>query len=200
MTTYTELKTQIASYLHRTDLTSVIPTFIVLAESFIFRELHVKEMQISVTGTTVGGYVTLPSDFGSVGRITVQYSGYERNLDYKAQAQYSTTVEVFPLYYSLENNKLRIWGSGDGQAYTLYYIPAIPALSDTNTTNWLLTNAAELYLYASALEGAKHIRDTNQVQVLTEQVSASLDSVKRFTERRGQPSLGSMQIRPRRRG
>lgn len=197
---YSDLKTQVANYLHRTDLAGQIPTFIALAESFLFRELHIKEMQISVAGTTTGGYVTLPADFGSVARITVQYSGYERNLDYKAQAQYSTTVEVFPLYYSLENNKLRIWGAGDGQAYTLYYIPEIPNLSDVVSSNWLIENAAELYLYASALEGAKYIRDNAEVQKLSEIVNTSLESVKRFSERRGQPSLGSMQIRPRRRG
>ena len=195
---YVGLKAAVASYLHRTDLTDVIPSFIELAESFLFRELHIKELQVSVTGTTSGGYVTLPADFGSVSRITVTYAGYERSLDYKAQAESSIATSAYPTHYALENNQLRIWGAGDDAAYTLYYIPAIANLSDSVTTNWILENASELYLYASALEGAKHIRDNAEVQKLTAQVAQSLDSVKRFTERRGQPATGSMQIRPRR--
>lgn len=195
--TYTSLKAAIASYLHRTDLTDVIPSFVELAEAFLFRELHIKELQISVTGTSSGGYVTLPADFGSVSRITVTYAGAERSLDYKAQAESAIGTTPYPTHYALENNQLRIWGAGEA-AYTLYYIPKIENLSDSVATNWILENASELYLYASALEGAKHIRDNAEVQKLTAQVAQSLDSVKRFTERRGQPSTGSMQIRVRR--
>jgi len=198
--TYTGLQTEVANYLHRTDLTAQIQMFITLAESYLFRELHIKEMEISVAGTTTGGYITLPADFGTVSRITVTYSGYEHNLDYKAQADYSTTVEVFPQYFSLEKNKLRIWGAGDSQAYTLYYVPDIPNLSASVATNWIMDNAFELYLYASCLEGAKYIRDDAQVASLSAQVATSIDSVKRFAERRGQPATGSMQIKPRRRG
>ena len=196
--TYTDLKSAIAEYLHRTDLTAQIPTFVALAESFLFRELHIKELQVSASGTTTGAYASLPADFGSVSRISVTYGGAERNLDYKSQAEDSTSVSAYPVYYSLENNSLRIWGAGTGQAYTLYYIPAISSLSASVDTNWILDNAYELYLYASALEGAKHLRDAAEVVKLTAQVSQSLDSVKRFTERRGQPATGSMQIKPRR--
>ena len=195
---YTELKAEIASYLHRTDLTAKIPTFISLAESFLFRELHIKEMEISVDGVTVGGYAVLPTDFGSVSRLTVTYGGATRTLDYKSIADASTEVTPTPGFYSLENGALRIAGTSDGQAYTLFYIPSVQPLSDIVTTNWLLENAAELYLYASALEGAKHVRNVAEEQKLAGIVGASLDSVKRFTERRGQPATGSMQIRPRR--
>lgn len=195
---YTSLQTQIASYLHRTDLAAQIPMFIELAEAYLFRELHIKEMQISVDGTTTGGYATLPTDFGSVSRLSVTYNGAARTLDYIALADTPIATTSAPGYYSLENNKLRIWGASDGQTYTLYYIPAIQNLSGSVATNWLLENAPELYLYASALEGAKHIRDNAETKKLTGLVGISLDSVKRFSERRGQPATGSMQIKVRR--
>jgi len=109
-----------------------------------------------------------------------------------------TSVDAYPKYYSLENGKLRIYGTGDGQTYTLYYIPAIQPLSDTVTTNWLLENAFELYLYAAAREGSKYVRNQAEVDRLTGDIALSLDSVKRYAERRGQPSIGSMQIKVRR--
>ena len=195
---YTELQSEVASYLHRTDLTAKIPTFIELAEAYLFRELCIKEMQISVTGTTTGGYGTLPADFGSVSRVSATYAGAARSLDYHALPEAPTATSVYPSKYSLENNQLRIWGAADGQAYTLYYIPEILNLSGSVPTNWLLENAPELYLDASCLQGAKHIRNYAETDRLEKHVALSLDSVKRFSERRGQPATGSMQIKVRR--
>ena len=196
--TYSELQTQILAYLHRTDLAAQCPTFISLAEAYLFRDLHVKELQVSVTGTTTGGYGTLPTDFGSVSRVSVTFGNSARSLDYISLGDAPVATTSAPLYYSLENNKLRIWGAADGQIYTLYYIPAIQPLSVSNTTNWLLENAPDLYVYASALEGAKYTRNAAEEQKLVGVVGSALDSVKRFTERRGQPATGSMQIKVRR--
>lgn len=194
---YTTLKADIATYLHRTDLTAVIPTFISRAESYLFRELQAKQLQLSDEGTTTGQYITLPADFGSVSRITITHGGVERTLDYQALPTASTTSDAFPRFYSLEENKLRIWGAGDGQAYNLLYVPAFVALSDSNTTNWLLDNAGDLYLYASCLEGARHVRNEAEIQRLTPFMPVLVDSVKRFAERRGQPATGALQIKPR---
>ena len=194
---FTSLKTEVANYLHRTDLTAQIPLFIELAEAYLFRELRIKEMQISVSGTTVGGYATLPAGFGSVARLTVTYAGREQSLDYMASPD-ASVVGSGAEGYSLENNKLRIWGASTGQAYTLYYIPAIVNLSPTVATNWLLDNAPELYLDASCLQGAKFARNYAEVDRLMGNIELSLESVKRFSERRGHPSIGSMQIKVRR--
>lgn len=197
---YIELKANVASFLHRTDLTSQIPTFIELAEAYLFRELHIKELQISVDGTTTSGYADLPTDFGSVARVSVTYNTAARTIDYVALADAPIANTSAPSCYSLENNKLRIWGASDGQAYTLYYIPKIENLSDTVTTNWLIENAPELYLDASCLYGAKYVRDDAAIATLSGNIALSIDSVKRFSERRGQPYIGSMQIKTRRYG
>ena len=52
---YDELKTDVAAYLHRTDLTDKLAGFIERAESYLFRELAIKELEVSVSGTTTGG-------------------------------------------------------------------------------------------------------------------------------------------------
>lgn len=196
--TYTDLQTNVTAYLHRADLAAKMPGFIALAEAFMFRELQVKEMQVSVTGTTTGGYGTLPADFGTLSRITVGYNGSIRTLNYRVQFDSTTSVSLYPDSFSLENNQIRIWGAGDGQAYTLYYIPDVQPLSGMVSTNWLLTNAYDLYFYASALEGAKHVRNQGEIDKLTPQIQPLLDSVKRFSDRRAQPMTGSLQVKPRR--
>lgn len=196
--TYATLKADIAAELHRTDLTANIPNFIVRAESYLFRELQIKERQVSVTGTTTGGYAALPADYGSISKITVTYQGSTRALDYNPSPSISTYTDVYPRYYTIENGQIKIPNAGDGQAYTLYYIPDLLPLSDSVTTNWLLDNAYDLYLYASVLEGARYTQNQAIIEPMTSAVAMALDSVKRFAERRGQPATGSLQIKVRR--
>lgn len=195
--TYATLQTDVADYLHRADLTAKLPAFVTLAEAALFRELQIKDMALSVAGSTTGEYGTLPTDFGSVSKVTTAVGDAEYTLDYKSP-DYSPTGVVYPNFYALENNQIRIFGASTGQAYTLYYIPKITALSNTNTTNWLHDNAYDLYMYAVALEGAKYIRDDGQVQTLTPLVAGLVDSVRRISERKGQPLNASLQIKVRR--
>jgi hypothetical protein len=192
---YATLKTDVADYLHRSDLTAKMGSFITLAESSLFRELFVKDTELVVTGVTTGDYAILPSDFGKVSRVTASVGDSEYNLNYKSP-DYTTTLS-YPESYALENNKIRIFGTSTGQAYTLYYIPKLVALSDSNT-NWLHDNAYDLYLYATALEAAKYIRDGQEIANLMPMVANLIDSVRRTSERKGQPATGSMQIIPRR--
>lgn len=193
---YITLQTDIANYLHRTDLASVIPTFISTAESYLFRELVIKELQTSTALTTTGEYATLPTDFSAVSRIAVTVGGTDRTLDYKSQPESVTVAGGIPTSYSLENNQLRLWGAGTGTQCTLYYNPKIQNLGASVPTNWLLDNAYDLYLYVASLEGARYTRNQEQVNTLTPLVTAGLDSVRRFAERRGLPSTASMQIKP----
>lgn len=192
---YSELQTAIADYMHRTDLTAQIPNFIARAEAKLFRELNIKALNIITTGTTTGEYITLPADFGQVNRLTITYSAREYQLDYASKP--FNYVTAFPKFYSLENNKLRIFGAATGQAYTLYYTPLIAALSSTNTSNWVLANAQDLYLYASALEAALFTKNKDEQATLVGLIDPILDGVKRYAERRGQPTNGSLQIKPR---
>jgi len=194
---YTDLQANIATYMHRTDLTTVIPTFIQLAESSLFREISPPETEVVATGVTVSGYAVLPADFGTLQRITVTSSGVTRALEYINLANVGTEVQQNPGYYTFEAGKLRIYGTSDGQAYTLHYLPGMEALSDTNTSNWLLANAPDLYLYASCLEGAKYIRDDTEGVKLLTLVTAMTDSVRRLAERKGVPASGPLQIKVR---
>ena len=194
---YSELQTQIAAYLHRTDLTAQIPTFIGLAEAILFREINVKELQTTATITTTGEYATLPADFAALSKIEVTVNGTTYPLDYQSQPETSTGT-VYPSKYAFEQGQVRIFGAGTGTTGTLYYMPKVEALSGTNPTNWILDNAPDLYLYASAMEGAKYIRDVEQAAALAGYVSGAMDTVKKFSERKGQPLTSSLQIKVRR--
>lgn len=195
---YTELQAEVAKFLHRTDLTSQIPTFIGLAESVLFRELNVKELQTTATLVTTGEYASIPADFGSLSRITNTVNGVTYDLDYQASPEYLTSTTSVPSKFGFETGQIRVYGAGTGTTLTMYYTPKIEALSGSNPTNWILDNAQDLYLYAAAMEGAKYIRDTEQASALAGYVSGAMDAVRKFAERKGQPLTGSLQIKVRR--
>lgn len=195
---YAELQTQIVAYMHNTAITDRVPTFIAIAEALLFRELDIKEMQISTVLTTVGEYANLPADFGSLSKLTVDSGGIVSTLDYYGAPEVYVSPTARPTHYAFEQGKLRIFGAGTGQQATLLYTPKIKPLSNTNTTNWLLENAPDLYLYASALEAAKYVRDEVQAANLGGLVPTLLEAVKRYAQRKGTPSVGSLQIKVRR--
>ena len=129
--------------------------------------------------------------------MTVTSNGITRALEYINLANVGNDAEYAPVYYTFEAGKLRLFGTSTGQAYTLSYLPNMGALSDTNTSNWLLANAPDLYMYASCLEGAKYIRDDQEGIKLQTLVTASIDSVRRVAERKGIPASGPLQIKVR---
>ena len=63
ITNYTELKSSLADWLNRSDLTSRIPEFISLAEAAFNRNLRTRDMLSRSTTSTNAQYVALPSDF-----------------------------------------------------------------------------------------------------------------------------------------
>lgn len=191
--TYTEIKAAIESYMHRTDLTAQLPKFIQLAEATMFRELNLREFEISVTGTAVDSYITLPADFGSVSRLTHTVGGTERNIEYTNRPDDYTGT--YPQYYSQENDKLRLFPASSSQDYKLYYIASLAPLSDSVATNWLSVHAGDLYVYSSALEAAKWIRDGDQITILSQMVAPLMESVRNLSKRKAQPDRGGLRVR-----
>ena len=65
LASYSDLTSTISSYLARSDLDSIIPTFISLAEQRLRRELRMRQMLVTAQATTTGGDSTvgLPSDY-----------------------------------------------------------------------------------------------------------------------------------------
>lgn len=141
--TYLELKTAVADWLHRTDLTSSIPTFVALAESDIRRDVRCRQMEASETGTLTSATVALPTLFAEVRRVI---------LDDRVQTY--VTPNAFHAIDSDTSDRYTIVGSnltfqatsGD---YQLDYWAWFAELSDDADTNWLLTYHPGIYLFGS---------------------------------------------------
>jgi hypothetical protein len=84
LATYTDLKTSVANYLERDDLTAVIPDFITLTENRLNRDLRVRVNLVRATTSTTAGteFYDLPSDLIELRNITYNTTNDSYALDY----------------------------------------------------------------------------------------------------------------------
>ena len=168
---YTELKTAVANWLDRDDLTDRIPEFIALAEARFNRALRIRAMESKQTASTVAGQqnLALPPRF-------VQMRNVQINTSPVTAMQY-VTPEMFdrlyggsssgtPKFYTVIANELQLGPTPDSvQTIEMLFYETFQALSVSNPTNWVITNAPDVYLYGALLEAEPFIMNDARVQL-----------------------------------
>jgi hypothetical protein len=168
LSTYATLQTSVAGWVNRSDLTAQVPDFIALAESKLNTRLSHRSMETISTISITGETYTLPTDFAGVVSLRISITGQQR-LDYVSQEQFDDlpiNAAGTPTKYTIAGGSLVFWPiPGAATAARLRYRTRIPALSATNTTNWLLTAYPHAYLYGALLETAPYLKDDNRTQL-----------------------------------
>lgn len=155
ITDYASLQSSVANWLHRADLTAQIPDFISIAEANLSADLVARPMEVrtSLTTTASSAYVDLPGDMLEMVRLLLQTNPVVP-LKYASAdglaADYPSSQTGRPAVFSVIGNQLQLAPIPDS-AYTLEltYQQRIPALSNSNTTNWLLSSWPNAYLYGA---------------------------------------------------
>jgi hypothetical protein len=183
ITTYAELKTSIASWLNRDDLTSTIPSFISLAEAQINRDIRHYYMENRATANADSQYLSRPGDWVETIRLHITSTGTRvlnlisrASMADKRQGAENATGE--PGFYCHAERGFELFPTPDGTYETeLLYYQKIPALSEQNTDNWLLTNHPDVYLYGSLLHSAPFLADDARIPVWAQLYSAAVQRV-----------------------
>jgi len=155
LTDYSSLKTSVASYLARSDLTNQIPDFIRLAEERLARDLRTRKMLVVARADTTASDSTvgLPTDFLEMRDMHLRTTPVQ-SLTYRSPNAFfagsRTTDSGKPIDYTILASEIQFAPVPD-TAYSvqmLYY--AKPQyLSDTNITNAFLANYPDALLYAA---------------------------------------------------
>ena len=183
ITTYSELKSAVADFLNRDDLTSVIPTFISMAEAALNRDVRHWRMEQRSTAEIDDQFLTLPTDWLETKRITVSDTvPYALNLvsrDSMQDFRYKgDDVAGKPLYFAHIAGEIELYPTPDATYdIDMLYLKKIEALSDSNTTNWLLTEAPDVYLYAVLIETAIYLRDDERIAAYAALYKSKLDAL-----------------------
>ena len=181
--TYAELQTAVANWLDRDDLTARIPEFITLAEARFNRLLRLRSMESKYTANTVAGQrnLALPTSY-------IQMRNFQVNTNPLTTISY-VTPEIYD----------RLWGGSTSGTPKFYTILAnevsfgpIPAtvmqvemlfykkfdnLSVTTTTNSLLTDAPDVYLYGAMMEAEPFIMNDERVALWATSLSKAIQEM-----------------------
>ena len=189
ITTYDELKTSVADFLNRDDITSTIPTFISLAEANMQRKLRHWRMEKRSTAEIDTQYSAIPADFFEVIRFYVT-SGDTKPLELISQAELldrkrkNLNTSGSPSYYAITAGEIEVYPVPDGTYDAeLYYYSRIPALSDSNTSNWVLEYFPDVYLYGTLVHSAPYLKDDNRTQLWASLYQEAIDAINLESER-----------------
>lgn len=181
--TFAGLKATIADYLNRDDLTAIIPSFITIAEAKFNRKLRTRQMIKRAEGQIESAFFAYPSDW-------LQAKEFQLNTNPIVRLQFVTEaygdelkanryVSIGqPAYYTITGTQLEFIPAPDSTySAELTYYAKIPALSDANTSNWLLAYAPDLYLYGALLEAAPYLKDDERLAVWSQMYISSLGDI-----------------------
>ena len=183
ISTYSDLQTSVANWLHRSDLNALIPDFIALAESKLSGDLQARSMEVRTTLTTTAGnaYVTLPTDMLEMHRLTVK-SDPVYVLSYRSpdelQQDYPYTTTGKPAVFAILGSEMQLAPIPDS-AYTLelVYKQKIPALSNSNTSNWLLAQWPNAYLYGALCAAQPYIANDQRLPTFQALYQEAVDGI-----------------------
>ena len=168
---YSTLQTAVANWLDRDDLSARIPEFIALNEAIFNRILRIRPMETTVTASTTGGTKSydLPTGYVQMRQIHLN------------------TSPITPLQYLTPEMMYRVWSgssSGKPHSYTIigdkiFFGPTpdsaydyvitnykkFDSLSDSTTTNWVILNAADVYLYGTLLQAEPFLNNDQRIPV-----------------------------------
>lgn len=191
---YTDLLDAVAGWLARDDLTSRIPDFVTLAEAKFNRVLLHPQMEARTTLTVDTGAASpelldLPSDFQTMRSVRLSGVTGKPRLGFMTQTQmddyrYSIdNVSDQPVYFSVTGDQIELAPTpNENFTVQVIYRRNIPALA-SNSTNWLLTLAPDLYLYGALLEAAPYIQNDERIAVWSAGVQTVIDQLNAHGER-----------------
>jgi len=189
LNTFAGLKATIADYLNRDDLTAIIPSFITIAEAKFNRKLRVRQMVTRAEGQIETAFFAYPADWLEAKEFQLNTNPITR-LQFVTEAQGDelkstryTTVGT-PAYYTITGSQLEFIPTPDTTySAELTYYAKIPALSDSNTSNWLLAYAPDLYLYGALIEATPYLKDDERLPVWSQMYVNSLGDIEVADER-----------------
>jgi len=181
---YTELQTAVANWLDRDDLSARIPEFIGLCEARFNRSLRIRAMEtLDTSVSTVADIKTIALPTGYVQMRDIHITG-----DPLVQLQYVTpeimnrihagSVAGRPEVYTIIGENIVLGPTPDAVYSTsMLYYKTFDALSDSSPTNWVITNAPDVYLYGTLLEAEPFLMNDARVQLWSTALTESINKL-----------------------
>ena len=201
LNSYSALKTSIANWLNRTDLTTEIEDFVVLAEKDFNSKLRIRKM-IEQTSVTINAEtVALPTGFLQIRDFFITQGGTKHSLTYITPTQMDqikgSSTSAMPEVYTILGDNFRFAPIPSSSfSGTLNFYKEFDPLSDSNTSNFILTSHPAIYLYGSLYHAANFLGgvEPRLIQQWQQMYATALERLER-NDREDQFSGSPLQIR-----
>lgn len=193
ITTYDELKTAVASWLNRGDLTDNIPDFISLCEAALQDDPRIRLYTADTISVDADEY-ELPSNFESLKALYHDGSTYYGSVEIvsigdlaEAKRAVAGTSAGVPSYASIiptDPPTLR-FASVPDQAYSLriVYENQLTPLADGTQTNELLPGHPDMYLYGALVAAEPFVLEDARLQMWVQLWEAAIERFHRAQKR-----------------
>jgi hypothetical protein len=183
ITNYGTLKTAIADTLDRQDLTSVIPSFVSLAQAQFNRKIR-SHRQITRGSLTIDAqFEALPADWLETIRITMDANPIRvlTQISMDDLTRYRTAIDNTtdaPVYFAHNGTDIELFPT-PSTSYTaeISYYARMTPLSADGDTNWLLTNHPDVYLYGSLVHTAPYLKDDARIVIWSGLLAQAMDEI-----------------------
>lgn len=163
---YSDLQTAVANWLHRSDLTSIIPDLIMLGEKRIFRDVRSHEMETSLNTTISGGVLAVPTGFIGWKAVYINTDRVQalqtKSLPWIYENYPTRSSDRCPLFIARNGSNFE-FGPYPDSGYTVkgtYYKRLDPVSSSWNA---LATQHPDLYLFATLCEASEYVMNQGLV-------------------------------------
>jgi len=180
--TFTTLKSAIADFLNRDDLTSAIENFIALSEAQINRDIRHWKMETRASGQQSASdeYSQIPANWMETIRFHITDNGtsplelISRAAMADKRASNNDAIGT-PTHYTHADGQFQFYPTPSSEINTeLLYYAKTTALSSSNADNWLLLEAPDVYLYGALLHSAPYLGEDERIAVWGQMYSASV--------------------------
>ena len=173
---YTDLKAAVATALSRTDKTAEIVDWVTLAEKRLNRNLRLLQMETTASLTLSADATTIALPTGFLELIDLYYDS-----DFWQPTQHTRVDVDFlgeadskarPNHFTISDTLVFDRPADQAYAMTMVYYKAWDLASDT--TNWLMTNAPDAYLYSTLIASCPTTRNWSNAAQWADYLKASL--------------------------
>lgn len=194
ISTYAELQTAVANWLHRDDLTARIPEFIQIGEGVLNRKLRTVDMEVisTLTASTASRFLAFPANFAEM--QSLYFTSPRNEVVYIEPAVFSDYIvdgaSGFPTAYTIKDQIEFNLIPDAAYALEIRYLKQYDIAVES--TNWLLTNYPELYLHAALAAAAFFVIDDSRLTTAKSLLSEGIEELNDSEARRRGNSMAYM--------
>jgi len=185
---------------HHDSIETRFYDYLLSAEEQIRQDVTVRQIERAHYFTLANPPFPIPDDLNVIKRIVIVENGNEHSVLYQSArpVEHDVSHTGRPTTYAVNDQHLIVYPTPD-KAYdcTVYYIPHIASLTLPTETNWLLSNASNIYRYAVLGKAAIGMKDWQSQEMYLRNYDDAWQRFQSGTDRARFPLDTPMRIRMR---